>query len=236
MTSEVTRAHLLDAAESVFGERGYAGASIRHITRLAQVDLGAVRYHFGSKDGLFAAVMERRLIPLCAERSRLLDELAARYTDESPPIEEILATFVIPAVRLVRDQGHGRAWTKLLGRVRVEPGRYLDSIQQVYEQLLKRYLAILGRALPELPADELAYRFFFVFGAEVNTLIDDGTLGAMNDGIPGIFEDPEDVCARLIRFVSAGMRAPLPPSSRRPFGVSPKKTVREGSALRTRVG
>jgi len=55
---------LLNAACELFAERGYDGASIRAITRLAGANLGAVTYHFGSKQALYHAVIASKLAPL----------------------------------------------------------------------------------------------------------------------------------------------------------------------------
>lgn len=61
-----TRTALLNAARRLFARRGYDGASIRAITRDAHANLGAVTYHFGSKHGLYHAVLEEVLSPLGA--------------------------------------------------------------------------------------------------------------------------------------------------------------------------
>lgn len=61
-----TRADLLAAGRSLFARRGYDGASIRAITREAGANLGAVTYHFGSKEALYGAVLEAGLRPLVA--------------------------------------------------------------------------------------------------------------------------------------------------------------------------
>jgi len=61
-----TRAELLAAARKAFAVKGFDGASIRGITREAGANLGAVTYHFGSKDALYAAVLEDGLRPLAA--------------------------------------------------------------------------------------------------------------------------------------------------------------------------
>lgn len=55
---------LLRAARELFAERGYEGASIRAITRRAGVNLGAVTYHFGSKEALYHAVIASNIQPL----------------------------------------------------------------------------------------------------------------------------------------------------------------------------
>lgn len=59
-----TAAALLQAARRLFARRGYDGASIRAITRHAQANLGAVTYHFGSKQELFNAVIASAIEPL----------------------------------------------------------------------------------------------------------------------------------------------------------------------------
>ena len=48
-TQPDTRERILDAAERLFMESGYEGASMRMITGEAEVNLAAVNHHFGSK-------------------------------------------------------------------------------------------------------------------------------------------------------------------------------------------
>lgn len=66
---DATRAELLASARRLFARRGFDGTSVRAITREAGANLGAVTYHFGSKRGLYAAVLEEGLRPI-AERVR----------------------------------------------------------------------------------------------------------------------------------------------------------------------
>jgi len=61
-----TRADLIAAGRELFGRRGFDGASIRAITTAAGANLGAVTYHFGSKRGLYSAVLEEGLRPMAA--------------------------------------------------------------------------------------------------------------------------------------------------------------------------
>ncbi len=56
-----TRERILDAAERLFAERGFAGTSVREITDAAVANLGAVNYHFHSKENLYAEVFARRV-------------------------------------------------------------------------------------------------------------------------------------------------------------------------------
>jgi AcrR family transcriptional regulator len=53
--------HILDIAEKVFSELGYDGASTRLISGEANVNMAMLNYYFGSKEGLFIAVFERKI-------------------------------------------------------------------------------------------------------------------------------------------------------------------------------
>ncbi|WP_374948592.1 TetR/AcrR family transcriptional regulator [Mucilaginibacter sp.] len=53
--------HILDVAEKVFAELGYDGASIRLISGEAGVNMAMLNYYFGSKEGVFLAIFERRI-------------------------------------------------------------------------------------------------------------------------------------------------------------------------------
>jgi len=54
--------HILDVAERVFSELGYDGASTRTISGEAGVNMAMLNYYFGSKEGLFLAVFNRKII------------------------------------------------------------------------------------------------------------------------------------------------------------------------------
>ena len=53
-----TRQTILDAAQAVFAEKGYSGANLNEIVALAGTTKPMIYYHFASKEGLFAAVLE----------------------------------------------------------------------------------------------------------------------------------------------------------------------------------
>ncbi|MBT5685956.1 MAG: TetR/AcrR family transcriptional regulator, partial [Gammaproteobacteria bacterium] len=50
-----TQTKILDAAEYLFVEQGYAATSLRAIASAAGVNLAATHYYFGSKKGLFGS-------------------------------------------------------------------------------------------------------------------------------------------------------------------------------------
>lgn len=79
-----SRARLLEAARALFARDGYDGASVRAITRRARTNLGAVTYHFGSKQALYYAVIEQFAVPIA-------DRLAAISASPGPALERLEA-------------------------------------------------------------------------------------------------------------------------------------------------
>ncbi len=61
-----TRRSALDAAQRLFAEKGFAGASMREIAAISGVSQPLIHYHFGSKKGLFRAVKQRLIASIRA--------------------------------------------------------------------------------------------------------------------------------------------------------------------------
>jgi AcrR family transcriptional regulator len=62
-----TRARIIEAAGQLFAEHGYADTTSKAICERAETNIAAVNYHFGSRDGLYQALLEevhRRVVGL----------------------------------------------------------------------------------------------------------------------------------------------------------------------------
>lgn len=79
---------LLNAGWKLFAQQGYDRTSVRAITRAARANLGAVTYHFGSKEHLYHAVLER----LFREMGDRLSRAAAGNGDPGARIRAIVRT------------------------------------------------------------------------------------------------------------------------------------------------
>lgn len=79
-TDATTRAALMRAARRLFAHQGYDATSVRQITREAGANLGAVTYHFGSKQALYHAVLEDALAPFASG-------ILAAACSARPPLE-----------------------------------------------------------------------------------------------------------------------------------------------------
>jgi AcrR family transcriptional regulator len=207
--SEVsTKERILDAAEELFAEEGFT-TSLRHITANAGVNLAAVNYHFGSKDGLIEQVFARRLEPLNRERLMLLDRIEVAAGDAAPPVEQVVEAFVGPPLRASLDP-RAATFMRLFGHTLSDPdARILQMFTDQFETVLRRFSAALGRALPHLGREEIVWRLLFMVGAMAHTM-------ALSDKLPDLTHgvcdpsDPEATLRRLVPFVAGGMRVDAP--------------------------
>ena len=211
---EATKEKILDAAERLFAQSGLERVSMRDITRAAGVNLAAVNYHFGSKDGLIVAVFDRRLGPLNEQRLAALALVEAAAGKRPPRVEAILGALIRPVVALALDPRLGAAtFTGLMGRCLAEPGELFEKlIQKHFEILVARFHAALLRAIPGLSREEVFWRMHFTAGALHQSLLTmekplPGWLkGVLNTESPPL--DAERQVQRLVAFAAAGLRAP----------------------------
>lgn len=204
-----TKTSLLDAAERVFASKGIDGASLRAITREADVNLASVHYHFGSKEGLVRAVLARRLRPLNRQRLELLDRCLEG--GDPPQLEHILQAFIDPVFALMDPASEGRIeFLKVMSRALGEPDDTVRSILiDEFEEVFRRFSQALTRVLPHLSPAEIAWRFHFMIGSMAHTF----TAGQLAreklrllgraDAIPS-----QGAARHLIGFLAAGWRAP----------------------------
>lgn len=54
---DLTKSKILEAAGRLIAQLGWAKTSNKEIVKLAEVDLAAINYHFGGRDGLYQAVL-----------------------------------------------------------------------------------------------------------------------------------------------------------------------------------
>lgn len=210
-TLAATREKILDTAERLFAGRGLEATSIRDITLTAKVNLGAINYHFGTKQKLIEAVFSRRLEPLNQRRLALLDGVERKSGGRPPAIGALLEAMIRPAVE--RGFAAGRrntAFMRLMARCHSEPNPKIEKlIRAQFQKLLARFAAAFARALPELPREELFWRLIFASGALLHALL----ISSKEESLPGSLRkklDVEGLVQRLVAFTAAGLKASVP--------------------------
>ena len=206
-----TQIRILDAAEELFMQHGFEGASMRMLTAKAGVNLAAINYHFGSKDALIEAVFHRRLDPMNVERIAQLDGLEQEAAGAPLAAEAIIRAFIGASLRMIEDaRGGGRNFIRLLGRAYTEPAKPIRAlIGQMYAPAMQRYKAALERALPQMPREELVWRMHFMFGTLAYTLAATDTVQLIAGCKPEDRYDARLLEDRLTAFLASGLNAPL---------------------------
>lgn len=119
-----TRQRLLEAAGEIFAEKGFRQATVRGICARAGANVAAVNYHFRSKEGLYAAVLQ--YAHGCAAEKYPADVASEAFRRTAP--EERLRLFVGSFLRRILDEGRPAWHGKLWAREMVEPTAALDEL------------------------------------------------------------------------------------------------------------
>jgi AcrR family transcriptional regulator len=209
VAGEDTRERILTAAERLFVERGIASTSMRALADAAGVNLAAAHYHFGSKEALLDAVIERRAIPLNAARLRELERHEDERGDAGLEVETIFRAFLLPAVRNSTEAPEERDHLpRLFARVEAQPPELSEALyRKHFGGVVRRFVGALQRALPHLPEEVVSHRFRLAMGSIFS-------LFSENPGLDFIPHHPrqtvsvEEKLERVIAFVTAGMGAP----------------------------
>lgn len=117
-----TRERIINAAERLFAERGIAGVSLREINRAAgQSNTGAVQYHFGDRDGLVRAIIDKHRRDTEPRRHALLDS----YEDTgATDIRALVAALVQPLAAKLADPDGGREYLQIAAEFYSRPDRF----------------------------------------------------------------------------------------------------------------
>lgn len=203
----VTR--ILDAAEELFAEHGFAETSLRTITTRADVNLAAVNYHFGSKKALIQAVFARFLGPFYKLVESSLDTHEKQHPDSILSIEDILR-FVARAMASVTQGDRNRLaiFMRLLGLAYNQgQGHLRKYLQTEYRSLFRRVMALITKATPDLQPVERFWRFHFMLGSAAFTLSSMENLRAIVEHDFDTKCTEEEVVGYLLPFLAAGIRA-----------------------------
>jgi AcrR family transcriptional regulator len=179
-----SREQILDATERLMAERGYAATSISDIRRACGLPPSSIYWHFGSKDGVLAAVMERgadRYFAAIPEDGDIEQQLAAVIAQQEQH-PQFLRLFLM----LSLERSDDRAVAEVLRRVRDRAiGRFRDAIA-----------ALLPEDLPRAKTERIATEL-----AAVATALSDGIFLA--EHLEPDTTDIERMYRRLLQSVTA---------------------------------
>lgn len=106
-----TRAKLISVAERLFAEHGVDGVTLQQIGKAAAQNNAAVcQYHFGDKETLLQAILDKHIPGIVRRRHALLDQL-----DQSghSSLREVVRAFVYPVAEKLMDPDGGEDFIRI---------------------------------------------------------------------------------------------------------------------------
>jgi AcrR family transcriptional regulator len=199
-----TKEQIISVAKRLFAERGFAGTTLRNVIGEADVNLAAVHYHFGSKEELFRAVVQRFARPIVEQELALLKQLQAG--GQVPSVEAILTAVFKPCLEfLAQDRELLLVHAQFMGRCWAEPEPLKSIVTGEFAVSMEVFLDALQRVLPEQSRSEITWKFDLVIAALIRVQSEAGQPFALLQST-----DPEAIQAaieQLVKFLSPGMRS-----------------------------
>jgi AcrR family transcriptional regulator len=155
---------MIDAAERIVAEQGLGALTVRAVQEAAgQANKSAVQYHFGDRDGLIRAVIDRRMAPANDRRTAMLLAL-----DDDPSLRDLVEAYVMPLAESVQSR-QPSCWARFLLQAVNDPKIGLvatDSVESdAFRAVQRRLLARLDHVPEPLRRNRLGAALGFVCAA-----------------------------------------------------------------------
>lgn len=197
---EATRARILEAAGELFAAAGFAETTNKAVAAKAGVDLASINYHFGSRNGLYQAV-------LAEAHRRLMDLADLQQLALSPlPATDKLKVLIDHLVQKAAVGSEGWHLTVLAAEV-LAPSSHIQVLFQSEVPMKASLVVGILSEITGIPADDPALLRCLLSVAAPCLLLQIG-----RRGIPGtvqtILRTPREVVVEhLHRFAIAGLEA-----------------------------
>ncbi|MBA2848738.1 helix-turn-helix transcriptional regulator [Thermosulfuriphilus ammonigenes] len=150
-----TRERLLEAAERLFGERGYREVSVREITRVAGCNVAAVNYHFGCKRDLYLEVFRSRWLP---RTQKVREHFRALVGDSPASAAEVIRALTVSIIDGPLDEEERLRHRRLMFRELTQP---TEALSIIIDQGLRPFFSeVVSLLRPFLPPSHPQDRLF----------------------------------------------------------------------------
>ena len=156
-----TRQKLVDAGLRLFGLHGFEATSTRALAQEAGVNLSAIVYHFGGKEGLYRAVLEHIIGVKLAEVGPGLFRVVMVCKTEGSSREQLLdamRALVRTMVSVMLGSPESRSFSQIMMQEQIAPTGAFDIFHDgFFAKVHGVWVLLLGRLL-NLPEDSLELR------------------------------------------------------------------------------
>lgn len=202
-----TRAALLSAAETLYANQGLDAVSLNQILAHArQNNRSALQYHFGNRQGLIQAIIDRHSGVIYDIRR---DYMAQQTDREQSPAELAARVFVEPIARYVDQNPAGVHYVKILSQMAAANTAAIYGIGEtpVALRMDPEHRALATRALGHLRRAEADRRTFISVGMVFHSLADIYRLGAIRQA-PRVLTDRGKMVEQVVCALAAFYAAP----------------------------
>jgi len=200
------RERILDVSEELFANGSFASVSVRNVTTRADVNLSAVNYYFGSKQGLFQAVYVRRATLMNHERLQLLHEAdeRAQAAGCDVSLRELISAMLTPPIFWLCDQEKGYSvYIRFLARAYLEEASDMSNVLRQEVDVFDRFVPYFKKIKPDLSEGDIYWHIHFIMGVMHHTINHLHRISLLSHKACAV-ESGEQLRDRLVNFCCDG--------------------------------
>jgi len=198
---QATRQLLLETAGQLFAERGYAEGTTKEIAQRAGTPMASINYHFGSREGLYEAVL------LEAHRQIVsLDELLA-VTEDTGATPHDKLSMVLGRVLGLSATRNAPWGFRVMVREVFSPSPMLPvMVEKAVRPKAMAMRGLMAQVLG-LPATHPAVQRGVAFVVLPAIMLLVAPREGLDRVLPALAQDPQGLQEDLLRYVMAGLQA-----------------------------
>ncbi|XKM13960.1 TetR/AcrR family transcriptional regulator [Orbaceae bacterium ac157xtp] len=205
-----TAEKILNSAEKLFAQFSYNEVSIRQITDDAGVKLALVHYHFGSKEALYKALINRRIGKLSSDRLKLLAYYKNLHNNQPIELKNIVDAFITPYLynTLYGEEGwksYGQIVARLLSS---GSDLSLSILCEQFDPCAEHFIVELRKIFPNANEQQIQWGVDFMVAAMCSIFAEVDRIKNLSKGLCSI-DNKVQACQYLFNFIIAGLESVL---------------------------
>jgi AcrR family transcriptional regulator len=202
---EAARERILDAAEELFGVRGFYGVTLRDVAMQAGADTALLHYYFRGKTELFNSVLARRAELVNRTRMESL-EAYERSHGGRMTAHGVVRAYLKPTVELITRGGPGmRNYGRVVAKVNstVVADDFNVSVTP-FDPVVHKLVSMLRQVRPDCRAEDLYWFYHMLSGAISLSFAETGRIDTLSNGRCKS-ADLETIFDRMASIFAAGL-------------------------------
>jgi len=199
ITAKDVRNRLLDVAEKLFSEHGFADTSVRDITTKARCNVAAVNYHFGSKDKLYIEMFRRHMEEVFAKHRANIEKV---MSSTNPTLEKLLEVITRTALEALSGADERIPMLKLMVRESLNPQLKEELVSlDILKDLLNQICEVLMQLFPKLTPRRAMLCVYALEGIVMHPMLFYNYYSELFFAVP-----VDELVKHIVRFTTAGIQ------------------------------